>query len=225
MINTIRHQEVFDSHLYQHLKLVVVGAGAIGSRVAENLISTGLENITFIDFDKVEDHNLGNQLYVQEDIGEYKVVALKRWAESKIGLIPPSMCFVNGRIDEKNTSSLVSTNIIISCVDKFSARKLLMTATQDVWADLFVDTRMASGHGDVYLINPDQPEEVDYWNSTCGSDDDPAYEVSSCGSSLSVGVTAQTIAAVASWSVMNYLKTGFKEKHIRMDTAPWLVSR
>ena len=225
MINTLRHSEVFNAHEHNE-RIVIVGAGAIGSRVFENLVSTGLTNITLVDFDKVESHNLANQLYVREDIGNLKVLAANRWCVAKCGQdVADSIRFINGKVDEHAIAWFTNAKIVISCVDTFDARRVMSHMASKSWSDMFIDTRMATGHCDMYMVNPDNPSDVKRWTDTLGDDDDPSYETSACGESLSVGVTAQTIGAVTSWSVMNYLKTGFIDKHIRVDTAPWLVSR
>ena len=54
----------------------VIGCGAIGSTVAENLVRFGITNITLYDFDKVEAHNIANQMFRSTDIGKLKIEAL-----------------------------------------------------------------------------------------------------------------------------------------------------
>lgn len=55
----------------------IIGCGAVGSTIAELLARTGLSKITLYDFDKVESHNIANQMFTADDIGKYKVDALK----------------------------------------------------------------------------------------------------------------------------------------------------
>lgn len=56
----------------------IIGVGAVGSILAEVLIRHGLSAIHVHDFDRVEQHNIHNQNYIESDIGEYKVDALAR---------------------------------------------------------------------------------------------------------------------------------------------------
>ena len=55
-----------------HDRIHVIGCGSVGSTVAELLARFGLTNISLYDFDVVEEHNLVNQMFVLEDIGELK---------------------------------------------------------------------------------------------------------------------------------------------------------
>ncbi|MBS6184578.1 MAG: sulfur carrier protein ThiS adenylyltransferase ThiF, partial [Clostridium celatum] len=52
--------------------------GGLGSNIALSLSRIGVANIKIVDFDIVEPSNLNRQQYYIKDIGEYKVIALKR---------------------------------------------------------------------------------------------------------------------------------------------------
>lgn len=55
--------------------VVIVGVGALGSVAAELLCRAGVGNITLIDRDYVEEHNLqGQSLYRENDVGKAKAV-------------------------------------------------------------------------------------------------------------------------------------------------------
>lgn len=226
MINTTRHNEVFDAHKYHDKEIIVVGQGAIGSRVSENLVCAGLTNLTLVDFDIVEDHNIANQLFTRDAIGQKKTEAMYYWVYHKCGKdTADKINFLDKKLDSDSQPDVDDASIIISCVDTFDARRMLMGLAKDVWADMFVEGGMATGHGSVFMVDPSNPSAVRDWESTLGDDDDPSYEVSACGTGLSVGVTATMIAAVMSWNVMNYLKTEYVEPKLRIDTAPWMVGR
>ncbi|WP_370832099.1 sulfur carrier protein ThiS adenylyltransferase ThiF [Clostridium sp.] len=67
--------------VYEKVKKVsigIAGAGGLGSNVALSLARIGVNNIKIVDFDIVEPSNLNRQQYYIKDIGEYKVIALKR---------------------------------------------------------------------------------------------------------------------------------------------------
>ena len=59
------------------VRVALCGAGALGSLVTDNLIRQGIRSLTVVDFDRVEMHNVGTQLYGQGDIGGYKVDILR----------------------------------------------------------------------------------------------------------------------------------------------------
>lgn len=56
---------------------VIVGCGAIGTVQAEQLTRAGIGKLILIDFDLVEESNLGRQHYDKEDVGRRKVDASK----------------------------------------------------------------------------------------------------------------------------------------------------
>ena len=57
-------------------RIHIIGCGAVGSTVAENLVRMGLTRITLYDFDKVESKNIANQMFRECDIGKAKVDAV-----------------------------------------------------------------------------------------------------------------------------------------------------
>lgn len=56
----------------------IAGGGGLGSNIAISLARVGVGKIILVDFDVVEPSNLNRQQYYIKDIGEYKVIALKR---------------------------------------------------------------------------------------------------------------------------------------------------
>jgi prephenate dehydrogenase len=59
-------------------KCHIIGCGSVGSTIAENLARLGITKFVLYDFDKVETHNLANQMFSHSDIGSEKVDAVKR---------------------------------------------------------------------------------------------------------------------------------------------------
>ena len=54
----------------------IIGCGAVGSTIAENIARLGLTNVSLYDFDTVEAHNVANQMFYATDIGKLKVDAV-----------------------------------------------------------------------------------------------------------------------------------------------------
>lgn len=59
------------------LDIRICGAGALGGNLAVELARTGFQNITVIDRDRVETHNLGTQPYGKEDVTYLKAEVLR----------------------------------------------------------------------------------------------------------------------------------------------------
>jgi molybdopterin/thiamine biosynthesis adenylyltransferase len=57
--------------------VTLCGAGALGSLLADNLARQGVRQLAVIDFDRIEQHNVGTQIYGQSDVGAKKVDVLK----------------------------------------------------------------------------------------------------------------------------------------------------
>src|SRR5437660_8494533 len=59
-------------------RLTVCGAGALGSHLADNLARQGFKELRVIDRDRVDEHNVGTQLYGESDVGAWKVEVLRQ---------------------------------------------------------------------------------------------------------------------------------------------------
>lgn len=62
----------------------IAGAGGLGSNIAMALARAGVGRLTLVDFDRVEESNLNRQYFFLDQIGEYKVDALKHNIESAV---------------------------------------------------------------------------------------------------------------------------------------------
>ena len=59
--------------------VLVVGIGGVGGYVAEFLVRTGIQNITIVDFDVIDETNLNRQIIaLNNNIGNVKVEELKQ---------------------------------------------------------------------------------------------------------------------------------------------------
>lgn len=222
-ISIIRHQEIFDPTGFT-MPIHIVGAGATGSRVWLALVELGLTNIRVYDFDTVEGHNLANQIYLHEDIGKLKVQALHDYYTRKTGAEPPrEMEFINIRIDRLN-SRYIQEGITFLLTDTMASRKEIYNAITDYDGNCgMIETRMASSYGDIYTVNLFDFKARAAWLKTLS--DDEETEVSTCGSSISVGPTASIIANMAVWQMINLIKDrSAVEYHIKLFLKPLIVN-
>lgn len=217
-ISTIRHQEVFDTSKHNP-SITLVGAGAIGSRLFAKLVELGLTRITVYDPDTVESHNLANQLYASNHIGKPKVEALADWYTWKTSAQPPDTIRF---CPEAVGPSTRLSGVVILAVDSFEARRAIVENNIRNSTDVFrfYDTRMASRHGHVMRV---EHEKIDAWFETLGDDD--KAEVSACGTSLSVGATAEIVASVCTWQLMlSYIDPTAADEIVNIYTHPWVTS-
>lgn len=111
------------------LKIAIVGAGSVGSLVAESLARSGVEHLVLIDFDTVKQHNLDRLFHAtgrDVRLGRSKVETLRR------GLLR-SATAAHPRIDAHELSVVESEglavaldcDVIFSCVDRPWPRSVL----------------------------------------------------------------------------------------------------
>src|SRR6476659_8984781 len=67
-------------------RLTLCGAGALGSNLADNLARQGFRDLRVIDRDRVEEHNVGTQLYGESDVGGWKVEVLRNRLFRAVGV-------------------------------------------------------------------------------------------------------------------------------------------
>lgn len=109
----------------KNAKILVVGAGGLGSPVLYYLAAAGVGTIGIADFDTVTISNLNRQiLYTSEDIGKRKVDL----AYEKILKLNPNISVIKhyNRIDIDNVEEIIRDyDVIIDATDNFSIRYLL----------------------------------------------------------------------------------------------------
>src|SRR5436190_7819409 len=113
------------------LYVSVIGVGAIGRQVTLQLAALGVQHITLIDFDQVEEVNITTQGYLQEDLGKLKVLATAQ-AISRIDLgIEVS------QISSRYRPGIPVGEAVFCCVDSISARTAIWKSAQRIsfWAD------------------------------------------------------------------------------------------
>lgn len=68
----------FEHALYQHAAVALIGAGGIGSHVAQGVVRKGPGLVGIYDDDEVELQNLSRQLFRKRDIGKNKSICLAK---------------------------------------------------------------------------------------------------------------------------------------------------
>jgi molybdopterin/thiamine biosynthesis adenylyltransferase len=103
--------------------LTLCGAGALGSLLADNLARQGFRQWKVIDRDRVEEHNVGTQLYGESDIGAWKVEAMRSRLFRAVGV---EIEAVSRELTERNSRSLLKgPGLILDAFDNAAARRLV----------------------------------------------------------------------------------------------------
>jgi adenylyltransferase/sulfurtransferase len=102
-------------------QVAVIGAGALGSVVCEQLVRAGVGTLTVIDHDVVELQNLQRQvLYTEDDVGR-----------SKIDAICKRLRGINSDVDIKGIDMMIDADsalpeyLLIDCTDNFAASRAI----------------------------------------------------------------------------------------------------
>lgn len=138
--------------------VLIVGCGAIGRNVASNVARLGVREITLVDDDIIEDHNIVPQNWRKSQIGMTKVSAL---AEEIADQVPD----VSIKIHETRWAPRVvgrDTNYtaVWATVDNIDIRKLLYNYYRDKCSHFF-DVRI--GRSIAQVLTVADMEKTDDW--------------------------------------------------------------
>ncbi|GAB4278255.1 MAG: hypothetical protein Kow0068_01790 [Marinilabiliales bacterium] len=116
--------------LLKSAKVLVIGAGGLGSPVLYYLTAAGVGNIGIVENDVVDISNLQRQiLYNTNEIGMPKVeIAAKKLKE-----LNPNVNFniFNTRLNESNAEDIIKDyEVVVDCPDNFSTRLIISDVTK-----------------------------------------------------------------------------------------------
>lgn len=117
-----------------NVSVAIIGVGAIGRNLVEQLACMGIGKLVLFDGDKVNEANICNQGWKQEDIGKWKTHCVKREIQS----INPDINVDNFKCHfQPNAEDVKHINldvdIIACCVDDMMARKKIMMCAETSW--------------------------------------------------------------------------------------------
>jgi hypothetical protein len=189
--STIRHDLIFNANDFHHIKVVIAGAGSVGSRVAEELAALGVPSFEIYDPDVVEAVNIGSQAYTPDHVGLSKVDAIKEICSTKSG------CSLEAH--RREFHGLNSTaNVYFLCVNGLPMRRLIVEniVKHNPHAEVIIEVRMGVIHGEVFFFNPQLEWQVAEWlRRTTG--DETEVGTTACGTKLSVGFVSKALAQIA----------------------------
>jgi molybdopterin/thiamine biosynthesis adenylyltransferase len=171
----------------QPIDVILGGAGGIGSWVAL-LVARLQYRLTIYDFDVIEEHNVGTQLYTTQQARTHqkKVVAVAALCNNYGG--DPTKVFVR----DKKYDGMVS-HVMISGFDNMEARKEFFAAWKDhvlknpdpAKTTIFIDGRMSAEQGLIYYVK--SKKDIEMYEKTLYSDEETEDEVCSYKATPHVG--------------------------------------
>ena len=203
-------------------RIHIIGCGSVGSTVAENLARFGITNMVLYDFDKVEPHNLANQMFGKEDIGMLKTEAVARMITDINPDAKKSLKLIN---DGWHGQKLAG--YIFLCVDSIELRREIVESCKgNAYVKAFFDFRTRLTDAQHYATDWGNKRMVEaFINSMNFSHEEAAQEtpVSACNVTLSVAPTVRMICAAGVSNFINFVKSGDIKKFIQLDAFSFMM--
>lgn len=201
MINIQKHMDFFDPTELE-AQVHLIGCGAIGSHLAEQITRLGISNVHLWDFDTVSAHNIANQNFRDKDIGILKAHALEEIMKE----INPEI-EITIHDDGWKEGARLSGWIFLAVDNIDTRREIIQDNIDNPYIKGYCDIRMGLTDSQIYFINT--PKLIDQLLGTMNFSHDEAKEnvpVSACGMSLSVIPTIKVATAIAIANWINCLK-------------------
>lgn len=194
----------------------IIGCGSVGSAVAENLARCGITNFALYDFDRVEPHNIVNQMFTQKDIGNLKVDALK---DILIDINP--LIADNIKADARGWQGKVLSGYIFLCVDNIELRRTIVEKHMNSpFVKAMFDFRTLLESAQHYAANWSKySDRQNLYRSMQFSHEEAKEEtpVSACGVTLGVATTVRLVAALGTNNFLNFVKGRELKRFISID--------
>lgn len=108
---------------FSDVRLTLCGAGALGSHLADNFTRQGFGSLRLVDRDRVEEHNIGTQIYGAGDIGAHKVEVLRNRIFRATGIEVEAIA---KEVNERNIRALLKgADVVVDAFDNSASRQLV----------------------------------------------------------------------------------------------------
>ena len=186
-------------------KCHIIGCGSVGSTVAALLARLGVTKFVLYDFDRVEAHNLANQMFIHKDIKTEKVDAVKRIiTEINPDAEPTIEICREGYNDQK------LNGYVFLCVDNIDLRReICQKHRMNRMIKAVFDFRTRLEDAQHYAANWSDMKQVDNLIKTMDFSHDEAHAatpVTACGTELGVAPTVWVVCSLGVCNFMNLVR-------------------
>lgn len=150
----MRQLGIFNPSEYSY-GINIVGCGGIGTAVGITLAKMGLKRFSLWDMDKIDEHNLPNQMFNNASIRNNKTVALKNMMESFGHNI--SVTWVTKKL---TICDFLPYPITMVCTDSISSRKKILKVAIKSKCKLLIDGRMSGRVFRVFTVDLTKRKEI-----------------------------------------------------------------
>ncbi len=194
-----RQLDMFDPHskgMQPHI--IVIGAGTIGSWTTLFLTKLGLQDIMSVDDDKVEPHNIANQLYGTNFINVPKVIALDKCTQA-LSALPVTGIESRFPFPVDVECQVLPNTIIIVTVDSMKARSDIFDwiRKHPFTTQFFIDARTGGEVGRVFAFRPSESAPTEEYAKTLHEDKPTEGMNEEVAKASEVKCTAQSIVDVS----------------------------
>lgn len=199
----------------------VIGVGAIGSTLVENLVRLGISEINIYDFDVVSEHNVANQMFEFKQIGMLKVDAIEEMAKR----INPEVKIIK-HPEGCNPEDDMFEGYVFLCVDNIDVRKQIINTNRfntDVIAMFDGRMRLTDAQHYACVWEQDDINRILKTMNFTQEEADASTPVSACGTTLNVVYIVRLIVGYIVANFVNYIKTGELKRMILVDAENFLL--
>lgn len=200
----------------------IIGCGAVGSVLAENLARFGVTEMTLWDFDTVEEKNVANQLYVAADKNRLKVEAL---ADHLRAINPEIDSGLKLRLKGWDGERL--SGWVFLCVDSIELRRRIVEFLDgNEFVKGVFDFRMGLTDGQHYAADwskAAQRESLLNSMQFSHADAEANTPMSACHEPLSVCFSIRALVAMGVANFTKFIRTGELKKVILLDAENFMM--
>lgn len=214
-------------HAIESARVLIVGAGGLGSPVLQYLVGAGVGHVTIVDGDIVSESNLHRQtFFTQTDVGRSKALT----AAQRLNDLNPTV-FIEGKpvhLDTSNAHTLVQDHdVILDCADSFAVSYILSDACLEQVKPLITASVLGfegyvagfcGGAPSLRAVFPDLPDRA----ATCATAGVMGPVVGMLGSAQAQMALALLIGQKPSplGQFMRFDLASFRSSQFRFDGAP-----
>ena len=197
-MNLNKHRDFFNPENLE-TDIHIIGCGAVGSTIAEQMARLGVKRLHLYDFDTVTAHNITNQMFFASQIGEQKTKAIT----AILKLINPEI-----EVIQHNKGWIPNTPLsgyVFLAVDNIETRKEIVDnniCNQNIIA--MFDARMGLTNAQAFatLWNDEGRKKFKETMNFTHEEAKTETPISACGTTLSV---TPTVRIICSYIVANFI--------------------
>lgn len=196
-----KHREFFNPDEFND-DIHIIGCGAVGSTIAEQLARLGIKKIHLYDFDTVSTHNITNQMFFEQQIGQTKVEALT----GLLKLINSDIVVI--RHSEGWKPGIPLAGYVFLAVDNIDTRnEIVKDNLYNPNIKAMFDTRMRLTDAQHFAAKWTTEGKIFLQNTMNFTREEAAKStpVSACGTTLSVTPTVRIICSLAIANLINVI--------------------